>query len=234
MPTIRLDDITKIYKNGKQKFKAVNNISFEITQGEFVFLVGSRGAGATTVMNIISGKIKPNSGAVYLDDYNLTRMSRRQGMKYRRCIGVVPQESELVRTETVYRNLAADKKFGRLGIPYIDDVLVKKALGLVGMSGCEERYPLEFSISECRRLELAKALIRSPQILLLDEFTDRMEDDMIWDMMHLLEEINKLGTTVVMATHAKTYVNIMRRRVITLVDGHIFGDVRKGRFGDIK
>ncbi len=234
MPTIRLDNITKIYKNGKQKFKAVDKITLEIAQGEFVFLVGSRGAGATTLLNIIAGKIKPNSGAMYLDDYNLTKMTKRQGMKYRRCIGMVPQESELVRTETVYKNLAADKKFGRLRMPYIDDALVKKALGLVGMAGSEDRYPLEYSISECRRLGLAKALIRSPQILLLDEFTDRMDGDMIWDMLHLLEEINKQGTTVIMATHAKTYVNIMRRRVITLVDGRIFGDVRKGRFGDIK
>ncbi len=233
MPTIRLDDVTKIYKSGKQKFKAVENISLEVEQGEFVFLVGSRGAGATTLLKLISGEIKPDRGALYLDDYNLTKMSRRQSSKYRRCIGIVPQESNLVRTETVYRNLAADKKFGRLQMPYIDDVLVHKALGLVGMAGSEERYPLEYSISECRRIELAKALIRSPQILIMDEFTDRMDDDTIWDMLHLLNEINKRGTTVIMATHAKKFVNIMRKRVITLVDGRLFGDVRKGRFGDI-
>jgi len=233
MPTIRLDDVTKIYKKGKQKFKAVEHIKLEITQGEFVFLVGSRGAGATTLLSIIAGKVKPTSGAVYLDDYNLTRMGRRQGDKYRRCIGMVPQESELVRTETVYKNLAADKRFGRLQMPYMDDVLVHKALGLVGMGGSEERYPLEYSISECRRIELAKALIKSPQILILDELTDRMDDDTIWDMMHLLNEINKRGTTIIMATHAKKFVNIMRKRVLTLVDGRIFGDVRKGRFGDI-
>ncbi len=233
MPKIRLDDATKIYKEGKQKFTAVANITLEIEQGEFVFLVGSRGAGATTIIKLISGAEKPDSGAMYLDDYNLTRMGKRQAAKYRRCIGVVPQESELVRTETVYKNLASDKKWGRLGIPYIDDVLIRKSLALVGMSGCEERYPLEYSISECRRIELARALIRSPQILLLDDFTDRMEDDTIWDMLHLINEVNKRGTTIIMATHAKKYVNIMRKRVVTLVDGRILGDVKKGRFGDI-
>ena len=94
-------------------------------------------------------------------------------------------------------------------------------------------YPAELSIGECRRVELARALVSSPPILLIDELTANLDDDNIWDLMHLLNELNSRGTTIIMATHASRYVNIMRRRVITLVDGRLLGDVRNGRYGDI-
>ena len=113
------------------------------------------------------------------------------------------------------------------------ELRVKKVLGLVGMRGVESKYPVELSIGECRRVELARALINSPPILVLDEITANLDDDNIWDMFQLLQEVNRKGTTVIMATHASRYVNIMRRRVVTLVDGKIFGDVEKGRYGDV-
>ena len=113
------------------------------------------------------------------------------------------------------------------------DERIQKVLGLVGMRGTEKMYPGELSIGECRRVELARALINSPPILVLDEITANLDDDNIWDMLILLNEVNRRGTTVIMATHASKYVNIMRRRVITLVDGHIFGDVERGRYGDV-
>ena len=110
---------------------------------------------------------------------------------------------------------------------------VRKVLGLVGMRGCEDKYPVEMSSGECRRIELARALINSPPILLLDELTANLDDDSIWDMFQLLDELNRRGTTVIMATHASQYVNIMRKRVVTIVDGRIMGDVPKGRYGEI-
>ena len=110
---------------------------------------------------------------------------------------------------------------------------VKKALGIVGLPGVETYYPAELSIGECRRVELARALINSPPLLLLDELTANLDDDNIWDLMHLLNELNTRGTTIVMATHASQYVNIMRRRVVTLVDGKLAGDVQHGKYGDI-
>ncbi len=94
-------------------------------------------------------------------------------------------------------------------------------------------YPAELSIGECRRVELARALINSPSILLIDELTANLDDDNIWDLMHLLTELNNKGTTIIMATHASQFVNIMRRRVVTLVDGRLIGDVRNGKYGDI-
>ena len=110
---------------------------------------------------------------------------------------------------------------------------MKKALGIVGLPGVESYYPAELSIGECRRVELARALINSPSILLIDELTANLDDDNIWDLMHLLTELNNKGTTIIMATHASQFVNIMRRRVVTLVDGRLIGDVRNGKYGDI-
>ena len=106
-------------------------------------------------------------------------------------------------------------------------------LGIVGLPGVESYYPAELSIGECRRVELARALINSPSILLIDELTANLDDDNIWDLMHLLTELNNKGTTIIMATHASQFVNIMRRRVVTLVDGRLIGDVRNGKYGDI-
>ena len=109
----------------------------------------------------------------------------------------------------------------------------EKALGLVGLPNVADCYPAQLSIGEVRRVELARALISSPPVLLLDELTANLDDDTIWDIMHLLHELNSRGTTIIMATHASQFVNIMRRRVITLVDGRLLGDVKNGKYGDI-
>ena len=110
----------------------------------------------------------------------------------------------------------------------------QKALGIVGLGGVGEKYPGELSIGQARRVELARALINSPPILVLDELTANLDEDNIWDMMHVLTELNRQGTTVIMATHASMFVNIMHRRVVTLVDGRVAGDVAGGRYGEIK
>ena len=136
-----------------------------------------------------------------------------------------------MRKRTVLENLTMAARSG--GLKENLDPAVAKALSLVGMVGAEHVYPAELSIGQSRRIELARALVCSPPVLLLDELTANLDDDTIWDIMHLLNELNSRGTTVIMATHASQYVNIMRRRVVTLVDGHVFGDVRKGRYGDV-
>jgi len=230
MATIRLEQVSKYYRDKeRQTLMAVENIDLEIAQGDFIFFVGSRGAGKSTLLNLAVGDLRPDRGAVFLNNTDFASMTKRQRARFRCKVGKVVQESGLVRTVTVRKNLTAVKK----GQSKPSALLVEKALGLVGMSDSQEYYPLELSISECRRIELAKAILHSPDILVLDEITSRMDDDSIWDMMHLLDELNRRGTTVLMATNAKKYVNIMRKRVITLVDGRIVGDVPKGRYGDI-
>ncbi len=233
MPTIRLEKAAKLYRSNDRHMAAVLNIDLTIEQGEFVFLVGSRGAGKTTLLDLISGELPPDRGNVYLDDVNLKKLAGRSGARLRRVFGRVPQDSSLIRTETVLWNLSSRGRTWPLKRKLIEEPVIRKALGLVGMRNCEERYPLEFSISECRRIELAKAILHSPHILLLDEITDRVNDDTIWDMFQLLNELNAKGTTIVMSTHARKFVNIMRRRVVTLSDGKVIGDVRRGRYGDI-
>ena len=106
-------------------------------------------------------------------------------------------------------------------------------LGIVGLPNVGDCFPAQLSIGEVRRVELARALLSSPPILLLDELTANLDDDTIWDIIHLLYELNNRGTTIIMATHASQYVNIMRRRVVTLVDGRLIGDVKNGKYGDI-
>lgn len=230
MPTIRMEDVAKLYKNKERRVSAIQDVNLKIEQGEFVFFIGSRGSGKSTMLDIISGDVSPDRGAVFFDDVNISRVSKRRRSAY---MGKVPQVSGLVRTETVAQNLSSSKKKEFFRDKQLTQALISKALGLVGMPGCESRYPAEFSMSECRKLELAKAILRSPPILLLDEITDWMDDDTAWDIMHLLLELNRRGTTVLMATTAVQIVNIMRKRVVTLVDGRIRGDVQKGRYGYI-
>ena len=238
MPEVRLEDVAKIYKEkDKRSTSAIMDINLTIEQGDFIFLVGSRGAGKSTLLRLISGELTPDRGAVYLDELNLQKVSPQ---KLKESMGMVPQESGLKRTETILRNLSPPPKrkwFQRFtkgdGQQQENDTRAIKALGLVGMAGCEERYPLEYSIADCKRIELARAIQNSPPILLLDGMTERVDDDTVWDIVHLLMELNKRGTTILMVTNSSQIVNIMRKRVITMADGRIVGDVRKGKYGYI-
>lgn len=245
MPTIKLEHVSKYYKISRRERQrrigdkryeiGVEGVDLTIEQGDFVFLIGSSGAGKSTLLNLISGRLKPDRGTVYLGTMNLSKLIRWSHNRATVMFGRVWQEHSLIRKMTVEENLWIAAQVGRRRFESTRHVelRVKKVLGLVGMKGVEGKYPVEMSIGECRRVELARSLINSPPILVLDEITANLDDDNIWDMFQLLQEVNRKGTTVIMATHASRYVNIMRRRVVTLVDGRIFGDVEKGRYGDV-
>jgi cell division transport system ATP-binding protein len=232
MPEIRLDNVSKLYKVDKKlKQYAVRELSATISQGEFVFLVGSSGAGKSTMLKLIGGEIAPDKGSVLVDDVSISRFFGPWKVRLARTFGIVSQQPVLVRKRTIEENLMMAARAG--GMQRKSQAASEKALGLVGLSGVEKCYPAELSIGEVRRVELARALVNSPPVLLLDELTANLDDDNIWDIMHLLNELNTRGTTIIMATHASQFVNIMRRRVVTLVDGRIFGDVKNGKYGDI-
>ena len=240
MPTIELDHVSKIYKprywrrRGVEQDLGVMDVDLTIKQGEFVFVVGDSGSGKSTLLQLIAGQTKPTRGNVYVDKKDLNWMMKMSRNRAAVMFGKIWQDPTLIRKRTVEENLtiAANIAVGKEN-PRMTQARVKKVLGLVGMRGSEQKYPVELSIGECRRIELARAMIGSPPVLILDEITANLDDDSIWDTLHLLNDINRKGTTVIMATHNSTYVNILCRRVITLTDGHIQGDVKKGKYGDV-
>lgn len=232
MPEIRLENVSKVYKTeDKRKQYAVRDLSLKVSQGEFIFLIGSSGAGKSTMLKLMGGEISPDEGMVLVDDVNIGRYFGPWKARLARTFGIVSQETLLIRKRTIMENLMVAARAS--GLQRKSRPAAEKALGLVGLPTVGDAYPAQLSIGEVRRVELARALISSPPILLLDELTANLDDDTIWDVLHLLRELNNRGTTIIMATHASQYVNIMRQRVVTLVDGRLFGDVRNGRYGDI-
>lgn len=231
MPTIRLEHVTKYYRWERRLEPAVQEIDLTVEQGEFLSVIGSSGAGKSTLLQLMTGGLAPNEGSVLLDGWDLTKAMRWHRPQVRRIFGMVGQEPQLMRKRTVRENLSIVARIGRGRSASPIEQRVSKALSIVGMSGVEEKYPGELSVGEFRRVELARALINSPSILVLDELTGNLDEDNIWDILHLLTELNRQGTTVIMATHASTFVNILRRRVVTLADGRIVSDVKRGGYG---
>lgn len=235
MAVVRLENASKLYKSedkrDKRKHYAVRELNLTVEQGEFVFLIGSSGAGKSTMLKLIGGELAADEGAVYVDGVNVARFFGPWRTRLARTFGIVSQQTMLIRKRTIMENLMVAGRAS--GLQRKAKAAAEKALGLVGLPDVGECYPAQLSIGEVRRVELARAMISSPPILLLDELTANLDDDNIWDMMHLLNELNSRGTTIIMATHASQYVNIMRRRVVTLVDGRLAGDVKNGRYGDI-
>ncbi len=232
MPDLRLEGATKYYKVENKKLLAVEDINLTIEQGEFVFLIGSSGAGKTTVLRMLGGDLKPDAGSAYLGETNMNHFFGPLQFRLRRSFGYVWQEPQLLRKRTIYENLFMALAARSIGRRVKWDKAVGKALALVGMQGVEHCFPADLSLGEVRVVELARALVNSPPILILDELTANLDDDNIWDIMYLLNELNNRGITIIMATHASQYVNIMRRRVVMLTDGHITSDVRNGRYGE--
>ena len=240
MPTIHLDHVSKFYKPKRRRkgpvhqIMGVQGVELTIRQGEFVFLVGGSGAGKSTLLRLITGEVKPSQGKVMLGDRDLNRALLLSRNRASVMFGKIWQDPTLIRKKTIEENLALATRIanGRES-QRVMDIRIKKVLGLVGMKGVEKKYPVELSIGECRRVELARALIGSPPILILDEITANLDDDCIWDTLHLLNDVNRRGTTVIMATHDSQYVNILRRRVITMSGGRVIGDIQKGKYGDV-
>ena len=233
MPQIRLDSVSKYFMQEGRKNYAIRQVDMTIEQGEFIFVTGSSGAGKSTLLKLITGELRPDQGKVYVNNMDVVRLARWGLLRRRNYFGYVPQLPQLIRRRTIGQNLEQVIMAHRRRLDGTVEERVQKALAMVGLRDVVDRYPVELSQVQCRQVELARAISTSPPILVLDELTANLDEDAIWDAFHLLEELNHRGTTVIMATHAKMFVNMMRKRVITLVDGSIFGDVPKGRYGDV-
>ena len=234
MPTIRLDNISKLYHLGEFEHWAVQAVDLTIEQGDFVFLVGSRGAGKSTLINIMAGVTKPTLGKVFLDNVDVEELRPREREQAFSAIRCIEQGAELDRSDTIYGNLSEEvRRFFFFRRRVVNKTLADKALAVVGVPESGDTFPRDLSTPECRRVLIAKAVLHSPAILMLDDFTDRMDEDTVWDMLHLLNELNRKGTTIIMSTNSSYVVNTMRRRVVTLADGKLVGDVKRGRYGYI-
>lgn len=224
---IKYVNVSKKYKNGS---KALANININIEKGEFVFIVGSSGAGKSTLMKLLLKEIEPSEGKIYLNNVDITRVKSRKIPYIRRNLGVVFQDFRLLPNKTVYENVAfAMEIIGATGKEIRRRVPIM--LSMVGLSDKAHNYPNQLSGGEHQRVAIARAIVNNPSVLIADEPTGNLDPDTAWEIMKLIKEINRRGTTVVMATHARDIVNMMKRRVIALESGRVVRDEQRGVYG---
>ena len=223
---IQFTDVVKSYTEGNT---ALNGVSLQIEDGEFVFLVGPSGSGKSTIMKIITGELRPTSGQVHVNGYNLESIRKRDIPYMRRTLGVVFQDFRLIPNMTVYDNVAyAMRVIGareaeiRERVPYV--------LDLVGLTGKERRRPTEMSGGEQQRLAIARALVNNPSTIIADEPTGNLDPARSFELMSLLQEINNLGTTVLVVTHEQELVERFDKRVIAINEGDVISDGMDGYF----
>ncbi|MBE5950886.1 MAG: cell division ATP-binding protein FtsE [Lachnospiraceae bacterium] len=225
-PVILFENVSKEYQKG---VAAIENINISIYKGEFVFIVGSSGSGKSTLIRLLMKEILPSKGKVFVAGREIGRLRRRQVSKYRRSIGVVFQDFRLLKDRNVFENVAFAQRVVEAPIREIKRQ-VPKMLSLVGLTDKYKAYPGELSGGQQQRVALARALVNNPVILLADEPTGNLDPKNSWEIMTLLEEINKRGTTVVVVTHNQEIVDRMQKRVITLKNGRVISDEEKGRY----
>lgn len=224
---IEFTDVTKSYSVGTHALKGV---TMQIEDGEFVYLVGPSGSGKSTIIKLITGELQPTTGAVHVNGYSLERIRKRELPFMRRTIGVVFQDFRLIQDMTVYENVAfamrvigAGEKEIRERVPYV--------LELVGLETKSRRHPNELSGGEQQRLAIARALVNNPSTIIADEPTGNLDPARSLEIMSLLQEINNLGTTMLVVTHEKDLVQRFHKRVIAIDDGLIVSDGMDGYFG---
>ena len=225
---IEFKDVSKIYDNN---VKALSNVNIKIDSGDFVFLVGPSGAGKSTFIKMLLKEVEPTMGEIIVADKELSKVTRKQIPYYRRKIGMVFQDFRLIPTLNVYENVAfamrvveASQREIRRRVPMV--------LSLVGLSHKYKMFPNELSGGEQQRVSLARAIVNNPSVLIADEPTGNLDPETAKEIMDLLDDINKAGTTVLMATHAKDIVDSMKKRVIAIEGGEIVRDEKRGMYED--
>ncbi len=225
---ISLESVSKSYSNG---VPALNDVNLNIEKGEFVFIVGDSGSGKSTLIKLLLRELTPTSGRIVVNDYDLSKISRRKVARFRRSIGVVFQDFRLLKDRNVYENVAFAQRVIEVPTRQIKQN-VPAMLSLVGLAGKYKAKTRQLSGGEQQRVALARALVNNPPILLADEPTGNLDPRNSWEIMKLLEEINKRGTTVLVVTHNREIVNAMRKRVVTIKKGFVISDEEKGEYID--
>ena len=224
---ISLNRVTKVYKD---TVTALDDVSIEIAKGEFVFVVGPSGSGKSTLIRLLLKEEEPTTGDIYVAGKHIGKMSPWKVPYLRRNLGTVFQDFKLLPDKTVFDNVAfALEVIGKTKA--VARRVVPEVLELVGLGGKEHRYPHELSGGEQQRVAVARAFVNRPLILLADEPTGNLDPATSVGIMRLLDRINRTGTTVVMATHDRSIVDTMRRRVIELDRGTVVRDQERGVYG---
>ena len=223
---IEFTDVVKTYEQGNN---ALNGVSMQIEDGEFCFLVGPSGSGKSTIIQLSTGELRPHSGTVHVNGCSLERSRKREVPYLRRTVGVVFQDFRLIHKMTVYDNVAfamrvigAKEREIKDRVPYV--------LDLVGLTDKAKRHPNELSGGEQQRLAIARALVNNPSTIIADEPTGNLDPIMSFEIMSLLQEINNLGTTMLVVTHAQNLVESFNKRVIAIDDGLVVSDGMEGYF----
>jgi len=223
---ILLDRVTKNYN---RRGTALKNISLHIEPQEFVIIVGPSGAGKSTLLKLLTREEKPTSGKIIVNGIDYETLRNRNIPYLRRKIGVVFQDFKLLPNKTVFENVSFALEIVGMGNREIRHT-VPKVLAIVGLVGKEDNYPSELSGGERQRLAIARAVARQPKILIADEPTGNLDIKHAWDVIKVLEKINKYGTTVILTTHNQEIVNKLKRRVIAIKDGQVISDKASGGY----
>ena len=222
---INFQSVSKIYNN----VPALEEVDFEVKPGEFVSMTGRSGAGKSTIIKLLIGEEKPTKGRVFFSQYEVNKLKDDDLPAFRRHIGVIFQDFRLLPTKNAFENVAFALEVA--GRPQRDIVeLVPQVLDMVGLSDKANHFPSELSGGERQRVAIARAMIHRPEIVIADEPTGNLDPLNTYEIIKLLEKINQLGTTIVLATHDKEVINALEKRVITLDRGRIIRDEEKGKY----
>lgn len=226
MPQIVFDHVTKVFEPDEL---VLEEVTFSIEKGEFVFLIGKSGVGKSSILKLLSRQEEVTEGRIYVDGEDISLLKKREIPYFRRKFGIMQADMRCLRDRTVYDNiLLAMRSCGYS--PRKSRMKIMAALGRVGMADKAERFPQELSIGQEARVLLARALVAEPEILLADEPTANLDPDLAWDMMCLLGEVSRNGVTVIVSSHSVELVNIMHKRVLTLVEGVLVSDEKNAGY----
>ena len=221
-------EYTNVSKNYGENI-GIEDVNIKIEEGEFVFLVGPSGAGKSTFVKLLLKLIEPDSGKIYFNGRDVTNLPNRLIPHHRRSMGIVFQDFSLLPKKTVFENVAFAMEIIQKSRKVINRQ-VPQMLELVGISAEAKKYPNEISIGEQQRVAIARSIVNNPSVLIADEPTGNLDPETGWEIMRLLEQINKRGTTVLMVTHSREIVNAMGKRVVAIKDGHVVRDEKGGSY----